>query len=129
MALVLDGMPAEEKRRRFAGMVSQLVAERLAILRGEDGDHIEDGIDNHTGLQIPSSGIGQGVSDSYLVIGAMIKEIGAEAYLGVASRSRTDLIGCNSCWRGFDHSAAVFGRTPTRYSYCLVTCSTRPTMT
>ena len=29
MALVLDGMPAEEKRRRFAEMVSQLVAERF----------------------------------------------------------------------------------------------------
>ena len=28
MARVLDGMPAEEKRRRFAEMVSQLVAER-----------------------------------------------------------------------------------------------------
>jgi hypothetical protein len=29
MAPVLDGMPAEEKRRRFAEMVSQLVAERF----------------------------------------------------------------------------------------------------
>jgi len=29
MAPVLDGMPAEEKRRRFAEMMSQLVAERL----------------------------------------------------------------------------------------------------
>ena len=29
MALVLDGMPAEEKRRRFAEMVSELVAERF----------------------------------------------------------------------------------------------------
>jgi hypothetical protein len=29
MTLVLDGMPAEEKRRRFAEMVSQMVAERF----------------------------------------------------------------------------------------------------
>jgi hypothetical protein len=34
MAPVLDGMPAEEKRRRFAEMMSQLVAERLAITAG-----------------------------------------------------------------------------------------------
>lgn len=30
MALVLDGMPAEEKRRRFAEMVSRLVTERFS---------------------------------------------------------------------------------------------------
>jgi hypothetical protein len=37
MALVLDGMPAEEKRRRFAELVSQMVAERFpegGVLRG-----------------------------------------------------------------------------------------------